>query len=256
MFFQNTDTNKEGGNVWVAISIIVAGLLIAGAVIFTNQNGTDSGIVGQDGQEGSDDAQEIQKIPEVSEDDYIKGNPDAPIKIVEYSDPECVFCLRLHPTLNQIISEYPDQVAWVYRHIDTRLHRKLMAEATAAECAGELGGNDAFWSYLDRIYSTTKGNDNLDLGLLPEFAADLGLNEEEFKECFDSGRYIEKVNTQTQNAFAAGATGSPFSVIITPEGSHLSVSGAQPIDVWRQALDAIILNELTADSATSSPDLN
>jgi protein-disulfide isomerase len=237
---------REEGNVWVAVSIIIAGLLIAAAVVFTSNPG-EQGANNPAGTE-SDNAEQVN-VPEVTADDYIKGNPDAPIVIVEYSDPECPFCLRLHPTLDQLVEDYDGQVAWVYRHLDTGLHRKLMAEATAAECAGELGGNDTFWSYLNRIYSTTSGNDNLDLGLLPQFATDLGLNVDEFNACLDRGEYIEKVKSQTEDAFAAGGRGTPFSVIITPQGNQIQVSGAQPINVWKQAIDYVIENELNGESA-------
>lgn len=232
---------EEKGNVWVAVSIIIAGALVAAAVIFTGGANQPAPA----GQGNADQPQEIVNIPEVGEDDYVKGNPEAPITIVEYSDPECPFCIRLHPTLNQLIEDYDGQVNWVYRHLNTGLHRKLIAEATAAECAGEIGGNDTFWSYLDRIYNTTQGNDDLDLDLLPQFATDLGLDLTAFNECYDSGRYIEKVRSQSDAAFAAGARGTPFSVIITPNGEQIQIAGAQPINVWKQVIDSVIANELS-----------
>jgi protein-disulfide isomerase len=241
---------EEKGNVWVAVSIIVAGILIAAAVIFTDGSkvpGAQPNGVGSDGQNGQ--ATETTPVPEVTEADYIQGDVNAPIKIVEYSDPESPFCLRLHPTLKQLVEEYDGQVAWVYRHLDTGLHRKLMAEATAAECAGELGGNDTFWNYMNKIYDTTSGNDDLDLNLLPEFATELGIDLESFNSCMERGDYIEKVKNQSDDAFAAGARGTPFSVIIGPNGNQIQISGAQPINVWRQAVDFVIENELGEESA-------
>jgi protein-disulfide isomerase len=239
--------NDNKGNIWVAVSVIIAGVIIAAAVIFsgdqTQQPGSGNGNV------AGEETQEQVDIPVVTDADYIQGNPDAPITIVEYSDPECPFCLRLHPTLKQIVEEYDGQVSWVYRHLNTRLHRKLLAEATAAECAGELAGNDGFWTMLNRIYATTPGNDGLDLDLLPQFATEMGLDLDAYTQCVDSGKYIEKVAQQTADAFAAGGSGTPFSVIITPEGNQIQISGAQPINVWRQAIDFVIENEITNTDA-------
>ncbi len=78
--------------------------------------------------------------------DHIRGNPDAPVTLVEYSDFECPFCKRFHPTVKRIVDEYGGRVRWVYRHfpLDEIHPVKARREAAAAECAAELGGNDAF----------------------------------------------------------------------------------------------------------------
>ena len=73
----------------------------------------------------------------VTREDHIKGNPDAPIKIVEYSDFECPFCKRFHDTMNEVMSEVDNgQVAWVFRHFPLdQLHPvKARAVAVASEC--------------------------------------------------------------------------------------------------------------------------
>lgn len=90
----------------------------------------------------------------VEQDDHIFGNQDAQIILFEYSDFECPFCTRFHPTAFQIIDEYNGQVAWVYRHFPLReLHPSAQMLAEASECAFEQGGNDAFWNFTNNIYS-------------------------------------------------------------------------------------------------------
>ncbi len=88
----------------------------------------------------------------LDENDHYRGNPDAEIVLVEYSDYECPFCTRFHTTLKNIVREYGNQVAWVYRHYPlTQLHPNATVLANASECAAELGGNDAFWQMSDAI---------------------------------------------------------------------------------------------------------
>ena len=101
------------------------------------------------GPDGSD----TDQVTPVTSDDNIKGSPDAPIKIVEYSDFDCPFCSRFHASMNQVI-ENNDDVAWVYRHLPLdQLHPNARTVATISECVAELGGNDAFWTFTDGYLS-------------------------------------------------------------------------------------------------------
>jgi protein-disulfide isomerase len=105
----------------------------------------------------------------VTEKDHIAGNPQADLMIVEYSDPECPFCKRFHETMMQAMDEYGKQgkVAWVYRHFPLdSIHSKARHEAEAVECAGELGGNEKFWEYLNKLEEITPANNQLDPTLL------------------------------------------------------------------------------------------
>jgi len=234
--------NRKGGNVWVAVSIIIAGILVAGAVIITG-DGTPSSN-GDSNNTAEEQTADASSIAPVTEDDYIKGDINAPIKIVEYSDTECPFCKRLHFTLQQIVDEYPNDVAWVYRHMPIiSSHPKALSEAIATECAAEQGGDDAFWTYIDKIYEVTEGNNRLDLDLLPQFAEEQGLNMEQFNQCTEEERYKEKILAQVDEGFAAGAQGTPFSVVITPDGQYIPVSGAQPLNVWQQVVEGLLATE-------------
>ena len=137
------DNNKA----MVPGAIIIAGLLIAGAVFY---NGRDNTAPAQPSNGGG--GQEIS-VREVSSEDHILGNPDAPVKIVEYSDIDCPFCSRFHVTMHEVVEAYDGQVAWVYRHLPlAQLHPLASAKAEATECVAELGGNDAFWAFLDTLF--------------------------------------------------------------------------------------------------------
>ena len=81
----------------------------------------------------------------------MRGNRNAKVSIIEFSDTECPFCKQFNPTLKQVIADYGNQVNWVYKYFPLdQLHPKSRSEAGAVECAAEIGGNDAFWKYIDQ----------------------------------------------------------------------------------------------------------
>jgi protein-disulfide isomerase len=86
-----------------------------------------------------------------NENDHWKGPRDAEIVIVKYSDIDCPFCKRAWTTIDQLIATYP-QYAFVYRHSPIlSLHPFAGYKAAGSECAKSLGGEEAFWNYLDAI---------------------------------------------------------------------------------------------------------
>lgn len=95
-------------------------------------------------------------INSVTEDDYIRGSQDATVKIVEYSDFDCPYCQQFHQTMKQVVNNYDDsEVAWVYRHFPIpQLHPDAPRKARASECVADLGGQDAFWTFADEIFSS------------------------------------------------------------------------------------------------------
>lgn len=233
----------------VPISIVLAGVLIAGAVFLTGKK-SDGGQVAQN------PGQEVQQTPPtqeantdavrpVSENDHIRGDINAPVKIVEYSDFECPFCKRAHETMIQIMEKYGDsgQVAWVYRQFPLEsLHPvKAVAEAVASECAAELGGNDAFWAFADRFFELTPSNNRTDLDVvIPQIVEEIGLDQSAFNECMNSGRYDQHIQDDIDNAVATGGRGTPWSVVIAPNGQTLPLSGAQPYSSFEQIIEAAL----------------
>jgi protein-disulfide isomerase len=215
----------------IPIAIVVAGALIAASVYMTSGRNVPS--VAGDGQarqEQQAGAGNIERVRPVDASDHILGNPDAPVKIVEYSDTECPFCKRFHQTLQQVMDEYgkKGQVALVYRHFPLdQLHSKARTEAGALECANELGGNTAFWAYLDRLFEVTPSNDNLDLAELPRIAAYIGLDAGVFNACVERNAYTGRIEKDVQNAIETGGNGTPWSIVVSESGKKYSLNGAQ-----------------------------
>jgi protein-disulfide isomerase len=94
-------------------------------------------------------------VTPIASSEFILGNEKADIVIIEYSDYECPFCHRVHPTLQQLMTDYDGKIAWVFRHypLPPTMHPNAMPMAIGAECAAAQGGADAFWAYTDALMS-------------------------------------------------------------------------------------------------------
>jgi protein-disulfide isomerase len=169
--------------------------------------------------------------------DHIRGNPDAKVSVIEYSDFECPFCSRNHPTMKQILETYGDDVNWVYRHYPLPFHPNAQKAAEASECAAELGGNDTFWEMTDMMME--KGV--TDATQFPVYAKAVGLNEAKFTECLTSGRHAQRVTDDMTGGSAAGVNGTPGNIVLNNETEESrNVSGAQPFSAFQTVIDEML----------------
>lgn len=234
-------TPTQSTTLTIPIAIIISGVLIAGAVYLgTSKGASTTAVNNQQPQQAAQPTGDLEAMKAIASGDHIRGNPDAPVKIVEYSDPECPFCKRFHDTMKQVMDEYgkDGKVAWVYRNFPLdQLHPKARNEATAIECAGDLGGNDKFWAYADRLYEITPSNNNLDPAELPKIAQYVGLDVSKFNTCLTSGKFTKHIEDDVQNATATGGNGTPWSIVVDKNGKKYPFSGAQPYASVKQLID-------------------
>src|SRR3989338_238282 len=232
----NDPMNAEKQNFLIPPAIIIAGALIAAGIYFSG----GAKVGGQNPIAGPDPRELAKNVAPVSNTDHVQGSAQAQVTIIEFSDLECPFCKSFHQTMRQVMDEYgaDGRVRWVYRHFPlVGLHQKASKEAEAAECAGELGGNEVFWKYITKIFEVTPSNDGLDPAELPKIAAGLGLDKQKFEACLASGRHAALVEAQAQDAQNAGGTGTPFSVIITAKGEYIPLNGAYGLPEMKVYLD-------------------
>lgn len=211
------ETSKTHLNVPVAI--IVAGFLIAVA-IFLRGNGLPPAYEKQPIPQIAQEPTEITLRPFDGTRDHLRGNPEADIMFVEFSDTECPFCKRFHMTMLQVMNDYgkSGKVSWVYRQFPiVQLHSKAPKESEALECAAALGGNTAFWNYADKIFTLTNSNDSLDIALLPQIARDVKLDVPAFEKCLSSGQTEARVQEDMADGRAAGVGGTPYSILVLRE---------------------------------------
>ncbi|OGF85536.1 hypothetical protein A2Z63_03390 [Candidatus Giovannonibacteria bacterium RIFCSPLOWO2_02_44_8] len=236
-----TQPPKQQNNLSIPVAIVIAGVLIAGAVYLgTSKGAPTTAVNNQQPQQVPQQTGDLDQMAAISDSDHVRGNPDAPVKIVEYSDTECPFCKRFHSTMQEVMNEYgkDGKVAWVYRHFPLdQLHSKARKEAVALECANEQGGNDKFWSYADRLYEITPANNGLDPAELPKIAQYVGLDVAKFNTCLASTKYDAHIEDDVQNATATGGNGTPWSIVVDKNGKKYPLSGAQPYASVKQLID-------------------
>jgi protein-disulfide isomerase len=170
----------------------------------------------------------------IQEDDYYKGNSSSTIIVIEYFDLECTWCKLYHTQLRLLHSNFIDNgVIFVYRSFPLNyLHRQAQEEALAHECAGLLGGQSTFFSYMEKVYYHTKGNDTLDTALLPIFAKELGINVDDFNSCRKATSTISLLNSKISRGLSQGIKMTPSYVIFSEKESiilHGKPSGLEKI---------------------------
>jgi len=179
------------------------------------------------------------------DDDPILGDKNAKVTIVDFSDYECPFCKRyFDETFSQIKKDYIDtgKVKYVYRDLPLSFHQNAHAEAQAAECAREQGGDTTYFQYHDEIFKrTTSNGTGLALDQLSVIANDIGLNGSTLQSCLDSEKYKAEVDKDLADAATYGATGTP-SFFIGKSGSGKTFKGtilvgAQPFAAFKTIID-------------------
>jgi protein-disulfide isomerase len=185
-----------------------------------------------------------KNVRRVSADrDHIYGNPDATVSLIEYSDFECPFCKRFHPTAKKIVEAYDGEVNWVYRHFPLAFHNPgAQKQAEASECAAALGGNDAFWRYTDLIYKRTRSNGKgFPINKLVPLAKEIGLDEAGFRQCLDEGKFAERVKDDLEEGSRAGITGTPGNILLhNTTGEVIPRAGAAQFDTLKQLIDQLL----------------
>ena len=171
-----------------------------------------------------------------------KGDPDAPVTVVEFSDFQCPFCSRFfEQTLPLIEENYIDtgKIKFVYKDLPLdNLHTNARSAHIASECADEEG---KFWEYHDVLFQKQSEWNRLassDLKItLSQFAVDLGMQAASFELCMESQDIADEVNQDTLEAARIGATGTPAFFIGTEEDGFIKISGAQPHAAFQAAID-------------------
>jgi protein-disulfide isomerase len=231
---------KAGLMTGLGIMFIIGFFILLGVVLTDktdNVNVVDNGgdnVVDNGGDTGQQPANvQLQAVDK--NNDWIRGDKNAKVSIIEFSDIDCPFCGRFHTTMKQVLDAYDGQINWVYRHFPlTSLHPDSAKKAEGVECVGELGGNDKVWEFLDKIYT-----EKTSLSQLGAAASSIGINSGDFQTCLDSGKYRGAVSNEAVQAQAAGGRGTPHSIIVSGD-TKIPISGAQPFDSIKASLDTVL----------------
>lgn len=180
---------------------------------------------------------DVQGVLGVAEGDWVKGNPEAQITIVEYADYQCLACASYQPLVKRIVEEYSDNLKVVYRHFPLgTIHSTAFNAAKASEAAGN---QDKFWEMHDMLFAKQEewsdeknAKDNF-FG----YAENLGLDIEKFKSDFESDEVKERVEKDLFDGQRLGVSATPTFYM---NGEKLN--GIKDYDDFASRIDELINN--------------
>jgi protein-disulfide isomerase len=171
--------------------------------------------------------------------DVYRGNPEALVTVIEFSDFQCPFCKQhVEETQPALDEEFVDsgKVMWVYKHFPLSIHPQAPAAGAASECAAEQG---KFWEMHDALFadqavwSVEEPNP-----AFIDMATELGLDVDAFTACIESGEMDERV-TSDMSEGAPFVQGTPTFIVLY-NGQGQIIPGALPLDTFRQVLQEAV----------------
>ncbi len=225
------DSQKKDKDIFLPAAIIVAALLISGALVYkTGSNVTVPS--------ANSDTSLLAQISggNLADDDVVLGDKNAPVTIVEFGDYQCPFCAKFFSEVEpQIREQYikTNKVKMIFRDF-AFLGSESQGAALASQCAADQG---KFWAYHDRLYQTEiadgrENNGNLTTALFKSLAVDLGLDAGKFAGCLDSQKYKTEVEKDYSDGVAAGVQGTPATFI-----NGKVISGAMPFPQFKNVIE-------------------
>lgn len=236
--------DSKGSNLWMLTTLLLIGIvvgLVVNAVSSDNTNTNEAAnVIAPTSGQGNSPVY----VGDISVDDETGlGDPNAPIVMIEFSDYQCPYCRRAYnDLLPQLKENYIDTglVYFVYRDFPlTSIHDDALKAAEATECADEQG---AFWGMHDAIFEgqgpASNGTVSIPEETLKQYAADLGLDTEQFNTCLDSGQYEQEVLSDVADGRDYGVTGTPAFFI-----NGYLFPGAQPYETISAIIDEMLAEQ-------------
>ncbi len=163
---QQADGSRQGingtpGNILVNIKTGKARLISGAQAIETFSRNIDELLANPNAASTDPSAPDITGVtlPDLAKD-HVRGNKEATLALIEYSDYQCPFCQRVHPTYKALLEKYDGKIMWVLRNypLPATMHPNAHILAVGAECVNEIGGEDAFWKYTDTVMTSDNLN--------------------------------------------------------------------------------------------------
>lgn len=212
-------------NVKIAVLLIAALAILSAGIAFTKQTRDKNIKIAENKSEQEKEADAIKEenkgilsgiegeepaaVKPIGEDDYYRGKLSAPVQVIVYSDFAGQFCSDYKKTLEKAQQEFGEKIAIAFRHFPSSISQNSMPAALAAECAAEQG---KFWEMREQLYADYESGD-MSLTGYKEDAEEIGLDQNKFSQCLDSGKFNDKIETQIAEAKNAGVTGAPTTFI-------------------------------------------
>jgi len=199
---------------------------------------------------------ETKGFAPVTDADWVRGNPDAPVTILEYSELQCPYCGQFEPVISEFTETYPDAAQVVFRHFPlTSIHDKALLGARALEAVGRQ--DPKFFDELkNQLFSkqaewSTKTEAEFEQYII-DLAGTVGFDAEQFKTDLQDPALEEKVLASMKEGTEAGVGYTPFVVI-----NGFVYEGERTVEAMKAMVDAIaaLQEELGADAFAQLPSM-
>lgn len=186
------------------------------------------------------------EIAAIKKDAYIEGNKDAKITLIEYTDPECPFCIRQARgnIIEDLKKAYGDKVNNALKVFKAVPHKNSDSESIAALCAGKIAWVEAYKSFYTSLFTKNSGSNDgegIKLDQLAGFAKDAGVDTKKFQACYDAKDTQATYESYTAEGTKLWVQGTPGTVIINNEtGEYHLVAGAYPIEEFKTQIDKLL----------------
>lgn len=216
---------------------ILLGMVLSGSGISLGSGGGDKVAAEPSAPSAPDGAGQpsFNKPASVSGDDHVRGNKDAKVTLIEYSDLQCPFCQRFHSVAKQLVDQSGGKVRWVYRSYPlSQIHPLAQKSAEASECVASLKGNDAYWNFVDAVFA---GQSGLSEAMLLDTGAKIGVNRSALDNCLKSGKFTARVAATQADGDKSGVQGTPATFVMAADGSFEVIPGALPYEAAKAYVD-------------------
>lgn len=187
---------------------------------------------------------DLSTLPKVPAAGILKGNPDAPVQVIEFADFECPACgnfatVTAPDVMSRLVAT--GQVAFRFYDLPLEMHRNSIPAHNAAHCANEQG---KFWEMADQLFAgqfdwNTQASRN-PTRIFEGYAERIGLDVGKWSECVESGRMLPQIMANREEASRYRVRSTPTFVI-----GGTVVEGSVPYDEFKRYVDAALAQATT-----------
>lgn len=225
----------------IPAAIVVAGLIIAGAIFFTNK-GKDTSTDTNANPDTANQEEFPAATTTIGDSPYLGDIKKAKVALVEYTDFQCPYCARhASDTEPSIIKDYVDtgKIIYVVRSFPLDFHGQIAIDsANAALCVNEIGGDSKFFDYYKLIFEKASTAE------LATIAQGLNINMDKYNTCMTENRYQDQITQDMADGAAAGVQGTPGFVIgvLDKDGNVEGklIAGAYPYESFQAIIDEML----------------
>jgi protein-disulfide isomerase len=168
----------------------------------------------------------------------VRGDVGAKVYLVEFSDLQCPFCERFHPTAKSIVESSNGSVAWVYKHFPLDFHPNALPAAKASECVARVAGNVKHFEFIDQVF--TSGQNGSSAANINAIITKLGINKTAYAACLNDATVTAKIQKELAEGQSLGVSGTPGTFIAVNENGKLKIvdmiNGALPKETVEQMI--------------------